>query len=124
MLLVVGSLLVAVSLCLFATLDQTSHYFPGVLVPLLVHAVGIALVFVPGTMAIMQGVPNKQTGTASGLLQMDQQIGGALGIAIIAAVYTMGAEPGRFVPGLPVAFYAAASIAVISAWIAMSLDRH
>lgn len=118
-LLVVGSLLVAVSLFLFAGLDSSSDYFPHVLVPILIHAAGIALVFAPGTMTIMQGVPIEQAGTASGLLQMDQQIGGAVGIALIAAVYTMGAKPDEFIPGMPLAFYAAGFIALLSALVAL-----
>lgn len=118
-LLVTGSLVVALSLALFATLDDSSRYAPGVLLPLLVHAVGIALVFAPGTMAIMHGVPEQDAGSASGLLQMDQQIGGALGIAIVAAIYAIGAQPGQFVPGMPQAFLGAAGIAVLAAFVAL-----
>jgi len=117
-LLTAGSILVAVSLLLLSTLDESSHYFSSVLGPLLVHAVGIALVFAPGTVAIMHGVPNEHAGTASGLLQMDQQLGGALGIAIIAAVYATGAQPDRYAAGLSAAFYAAAAIAVVAAALA------
>jgi MFS family permease len=75
-LLMTGSVIVAVSLLGFALLDNDSRYFPGVLIPLLIHAVGIAFIFAPGTVAIMHGVPEEHAGTASGLLQMDQQIGG------------------------------------------------
>lgn len=117
-LLVAGSVLVAASLLGFALLDDGSRYFPAILIPLLIHAGGLALVFAPGTVAIMQGVPEEQAGTASGLLQMDQQIGGALGIAVIAAIYAYAAVPGRFVPGLAAAFVAAALIALVAALIA------
>jgi EmrB/QacA subfamily drug resistance transporter len=118
MLLVAGSVLVAVSFGLFARMDASGNYFPSVFLPLVMHAVGIALVFAPGTVAILHEVPAHQSGAASGLLQMDQQIGGALGIAAIAAVYALGSQPGAFVPGIRDAFYAAAAIAVIAALLA------
>jgi EmrB/QacA subfamily drug resistance transporter len=117
-LLVAGSTLVAASLLGFAMLGEDDGYFPAVLIPLLVHAVGIALVFAPGTVTIMEGVPVEHAGAASGLLQMDQQIGGALGIAIITSIYTSAVEPGRYVSGFPTAFGAGGSIALVAAMIA------
>jgi sugar phosphate permease len=97
-----------------------------VLVPLLIHAVGIALIFAPGTVAILHNVPEEHAGTASGLLQMDQQIGGALGIAAITAIYAFAAMPGRFASGLPAAFGGGAGLALVAAliaWRCLSLDR-
>lgn len=119
LLLVTGSLLVGFSLLLFATLGETSGYLSGVLIPLLLHATGIALVFAPGTVAIMHGVPDQDAGSASGLLQMDQQIGGALGIAIVAAIYAIGSDASSFVAGMPQAFVGAGVIAGIAALIAL-----
>jgi EmrB/QacA subfamily drug resistance transporter len=117
-LLVAGSVVVAVSLAGFALLGENSRYFPDVLVPLLIHAVGIAFIFAPGTVAILHNVPEEHAGTASGLLQMDQQIGGALGIAAITSIYAFAAVPGRFASGLPAAFAGGAVIALVAAIIA------
>jgi MFS family permease len=117
-LLVSGSVIVAASLMGFALLTNDSRYFPDVLIPLLIHAVGIAFIFAPGTVAILHGVPEEHAGTASGLLQMDQQIGGALGIAAITSIYAFAATPGQFAPGLPTAFNAAALVAIAAAVIA------
>lgn len=117
-LLAVGSLLVAASLFGFATLGSHDGYARAVLLPLLLHAAGIALVFAPGTVAIMHGVPDAHAGAASGLLQMDQQIGGALGIAVLAAIYTVNAVPGQYVSGLPAAFVAGAVLALVAALVA------
>jgi len=100
-------------------LGSESAYFPDVLVPLVVHAIGAALVFAPGTVAIMEGVPDEHAGAASGLLQMDQQVGGALGLAIIAAVYAGNAVPGRFTAGLATAFAVAATVSLLAALVAM-----
>jgi EmrB/QacA subfamily drug resistance transporter len=122
-LLAAGSLLVAASMLGFAALGANDSYFPSVLIPLLVHAVGIAFVFAPGTVAIMRGVPDDHAGGASGLLQMDQQIGGALGIAVMASIYSMAATPGEYVSGLPAAFGGGAIIAFIAAVIAWRVVR-
>jgi EmrB/QacA subfamily drug resistance transporter len=125
-LLVAGSLTVAVSLLGFALLATDSRYFPAVLVPLLIHAVGIALVFAPGTVAIMAGVPEEHAGTASGLLQMDQQIGGAIGIAVITSICAVAATPDYFVSGLSVAFMGSAVIAfgaAVTAWRGVDVQR-
>lgn len=121
-LLASGSVLVAASLAGFALLGSHAGYFPAVLLPLLVHAVGIALVFAPGTVAIMHGVPQEHAGAASGLLQMDQQIGGALGIAVITSIYSLNSVPGQYAAGLPAAFGAGAGIALVAAvmaWVAV-----
>lgn len=116
--LAAGGLLVAVSLLGFARLGAHDAYLPYVLIPLLAHAVGIALVFAPGTVAIMDGVRDDQAGAASGLLQMDQQIGGALGIAVITAIDAAAALPGQTVSGFPAAFGAGAAIALCAAVLA------
>jgi EmrB/QacA subfamily drug resistance transporter len=122
-LLALGSLLVSASLLGFALLGEHDGYFPAVLAPLLVHAVGIGLVFAPGTVAIMHGVPDEHAGAASGLLQMDQQIGGALGIAVITSIYSVNAAPGAYTSGLAAAFSGAAVIALAAALIAWAAIR-
>ena len=123
MLLVAGSALVAASLVGFALLGAHDAYFPAVFVPLLIHAAGVALVFAPGTVAVMDGVPADHAGAASGLLQMDQQIGGALGIAAMASLYALAAVPGDYVSGLPAAFAGGAVIGLVASLVAWVLVR-
>jgi hypothetical protein len=63
-------------------------------------------------------------GTASGLLQIDQQIG-AVGIAVTTSIYALAAIPERFVSGLPLAFVGGALVALIAAifaWRGISTD--
>ncbi|MET0855765.1 MAG: MFS transporter, partial [Telluria sp.] len=123
LLLAIGSLQVAASLVGFALLGSDDGYFSGVLLALLVHAAGIALVFAPGTVAIMHGVPAQQAGAASGMLQMDQQIGGALGIAVMASLHAVAAVSGTYVSGLPAAFGGGAVIALAAGLIAWRCVR-
>jgi EmrB/QacA subfamily drug resistance transporter len=120
-LLIAGSLLVSISLLGFALLTDNSRYFPAVLLPLLIHAVGVAFIFAPGTVAILHGVPEEHAGAASGLLQMDQQIGGAIGIAITTSIYALAAMPDRYASGLPAAFISGAVIAILAALLAFRM---
>ncbi|TCQ97165.1 MFS transporter [Neorhizobium sp. JUb45] len=122
-LLALGGVLVALSFVGFAVLGGNSAYFPAVFVPLVMHAIGVALVFTPGTVAIMEGVPAEHAGAASGLLQMDQQVGGALGLAIIAAVYAGSSVPGQFTVGLGTAFAVAAVISLLATLVAIRTVR-
>ncbi|WP_408906556.1 MFS transporter [Roseomonas sp. E05] len=55
-LLATGSIIVAVSLVLFARIDASGSYRTSVLPALVLHSIGIALVFAPGTVAVMDGV--------------------------------------------------------------------
>jgi hypothetical protein len=54
---------------------------------------------------------------------MDQQIGGALVIAVIASIYSLAAVPGNHVSGLPTAFGAGAAIAMVAAVVAWRAVR-
>ncbi|CAM3975756.1 Major Facilitator Superfamily protein [Pedobacter westerhofensis] len=117
-LLVTGSLLVAASLLGFSELSSTSNYSIGVLVPLVLHSIGIALVFSPGSIVILEGIKDEDAGIASGVLQISQQIGGAIGIAAVLSVYSANVKPHDFSSGLSTAFLTAAGIALIAALIA------
>ncbi|AHL75432.1 MFS transporter [Stutzerimonas stutzeri] len=119
-LLIGGCALVSCSFIGFVLMDAQGSYMSVVLAPMFVHSLGIALVFTPGTVLIMQDVPAEQSGSASGLLQMVQQIGGALGIAVITSMYAATSVPGNFVSGLPMAFGVAALFSLLvglSSWL-------
>jgi hypothetical protein len=50
---------------------------------------------------------------------MDQQIGGALGIAVITTISAIGAVPDRFASGLPAAFAGGVVLALVAAVVAL-----
>jgi len=116
-LLVIGSILVAISLIGFSQLTNTSTYLGDVISPLLIHSIGIALVFIPGSIVILEGVNDEDAGIASGVLQISQQIGGAIGIAAITSVYTVSLQNDDFSSGLQSAFLVATGIAILAAII-------
>jgi hypothetical protein len=62
--------------------DYWHNVFPG----LIIFACGMGLTFVSGTLAATSGVPRRFSGIASGILNTSQQVGGAIGLAILSAV--------------------------------------
>ena len=57
-----------------------------VLGPSLLAAIGLGLSFVPVTIAAVTGTAPHEAGLASGLVNTAQQVGGALGLAILATI--------------------------------------
>ncbi len=92
-LLVAGPALAAAGMLVLALrLDPTSSYVAIVLPSLVVVALGMGLTFVALTSAAVAGVPEEDAGVASALLNAGQQVGGALGLAILTAVSTARTE--------------------------------
>jgi sugar phosphate permease len=61
-------------------------YVADILGPSLLAAVGLGFAFVPVTIAAVTGTRPHEAGLASGLINTSQQVGGALGLAILATV--------------------------------------
>ena len=55
--------------------------------PLLLFGIGNGLAFVPLTTAALDGVEAKDAGAASGLVNVMQQVGGSLGLAVLVTVF-------------------------------------
>ena len=83
--LLVGPGAVAIGLIALSRLQVTSGYL-DLLWPLMVVALGMGFTFVPLTLAAVSGVRHDEAGLASALLNTTQQIGGALGLAILSTI--------------------------------------
>ena len=84
--LVTGLLFVAVALAWFNQISPDGSYLADVLGPSILAGIGLGLSFVPVTIAAMSGTIPEEAGLASGLINTSQQIGGALGLAILASI--------------------------------------
>jgi EmrB/QacA subfamily drug resistance transporter len=85
--LLAGLLFVAAGLFWFSRVPATGGTFAAnVLGPSLLAAIGLGLSFVPVTIAAVTGTRPHEAGLASGLVNTAQQVGGALGLAILATV--------------------------------------
>ncbi len=85
--MLVGNLMITAGIIWSFQVDETTSYAAGLFGPLLLFGIGAGLSFVPLNVTILAGVPPQDSGAAAGLLQSMQQIGGALGIAILATVF-------------------------------------
>jgi MFS family permease len=85
--LIAGLLLIAGGLLWFAQVPAPGGtYLGNILGPSLLAAVGLGFAFVPVTIAAVTGTEPHEAGLASGLINTSQQVGGALGLAILATV--------------------------------------
>jgi EmrB/QacA subfamily drug resistance transporter len=87
-LLVAGMASLSLGLFLFTGLSAGGSYLGEVLVPSLLAALGMGFAFVPVTIAAVSGVAPREAGLASGLVNTSRLFGGALGLAILAALAT------------------------------------
>ena len=86
--LAVGMLLAVAGLTLFGTVGAHTSFFPTVFFADLMIGLGIGSAFMPLLSIAMADVPAPDAGLASGLTNVSQQIGGALGLALLATVAT------------------------------------
>jgi MFS family permease len=85
--LIAGMLLIAAGLFWFSRVRAPGGSFAAdVLGPSLLAAFGLGFSFVPVTIAAVTGVEPNEAGIASGLINTSQQVGGALGLAILATI--------------------------------------
>jgi EmrB/QacA subfamily drug resistance transporter len=85
--LIAGLVLIAGGLLWFSQVPGTGgSYAANVLGPSLLAAAGLGFAFVPVTIAAVTGTKPHEAGLASGLINTSQQVGGALGLAILATI--------------------------------------
>jgi MFS family permease len=84
--LVGGMGLVAIGLLMFSRVPVDGTFAADVLPASLVAAAGLGFSFVPVTIAAVSGVRDDDAGLASGLINTAQQIGGALGLAVLSTI--------------------------------------
>ena len=85
--MIVAPLIMAVGLWMLTGLPaERGTYFGNIFWPMMVIGLGMGALFVSATIAATNGVPEGESGLASGLINTSGQIGGALGLAILTAV--------------------------------------
>jgi EmrB/QacA subfamily drug resistance transporter len=126
-----GLLLSTVALVLFARLPVDGHYWTDLFPAFIISGLGLALAFVPMSIGALTGVSGEDAGVASGLINTNQQIGGAIGVAAVTTIATTftshyvdshtGASAlsgAALTHGFEIAFYVLAGIALAGAVVA------
>ena len=136
---IIGMSLGTVGMLLFLRLDVGGDYLTDLLPGIMLISIGMGLTFVPVTLIATSGVEAGDAGLASGLLNTSQQIGGALGLAILSTLATsrtadslaeVGGQPTAteaghaLVAGFHIAYLAAAAfLAAGAVLLAVMLKR-
>ena len=84
--LVTGMSLLTIGMLYFTQVSVGGSYVRDLLPGFLIVAVGMSFAFVSVSIAALAGIEAKDAGLASGMINTSQQIGGALGIAILSSV--------------------------------------
>jgi sugar phosphate permease len=85
--LIIGMLFITAGLLWFSRVSAPGGgYVSDVLFPSLLAAIGLGMSFVPVTIGAVTGTKPDEAGLASGLINTSQQVGGALGLAILSSI--------------------------------------
>jgi EmrB/QacA subfamily drug resistance transporter len=134
--LIFGMTLVVAGLVWFSQVSVDGGFLSDVLGPSLLAGAGLGFAFVPVTIGAVTGVRDSDAGLASGLINTSQQVGGALGLAVLSTIATSridslmatahgarGALPNALTEGFQSAFLAGAGFALLGVLAAAVLIR-
>ena len=130
--LAVGLLLIVTGLLWFSRISVGGGFTTDILGPSLLAAAGLGFSFVTTTIAAVSGVQESESGLASGLINTSQQIGGALGLAVLSTIATSrtdnllstGSNPASaLTEGFQAAFLGGAAIAALGFVLTLVLIR-
>jgi EmrB/QacA subfamily drug resistance transporter len=134
--LTAGMAFIAAALVWFSQVSVGGGFVTDILGPSLLAATGLGFAFVTTTIAAVSGVRDQESGLASGLINTSQQIGGALGLAVLATiansrtddvVASSGGDPSMLAnaltEGFQSAFLGGAAIAALGLVLTLVLIR-
>jgi EmrB/QacA subfamily drug resistance transporter len=134
----IGLALGVLGMLAFLRLDVDGSYVTDLLPGILLCSIGMGLVFVPVTLIATSGIPADDAGLASGLFNTSQQVGGALGLAVLSTLATnatsdelasLGRQPtdaetmSALVEGFHVAYLAGAIVLAVAGILLLTMLR-
>jgi EmrB/QacA subfamily drug resistance transporter len=102
---------------------STHQTYSQMIVPFLMAGAGMALVFAPSANAILSSVRTEQAGQASGANNAIREIGGVLGVAVLASVFTGAGgytSPQAFINGLLPAMWVGVAVLAAGALVVLA----
>ena len=134
--LAAGMAFIAAALFWFSQVSVGGGFTTDILGPSLLAATGLGFAFVTTTIAAVSGVRDQESGLASGLINTSQQIGGALGLAVLATIANSRTDdvmassggdpsglPNALNEGFQAAFLGGAAIAALGLVLTLVLIR-
>jgi EmrB/QacA subfamily drug resistance transporter len=130
--LAAGLLFIVAGLAWFSRVSVGGGFATDILGPSLLAAAGLGFAFVTTTIAAVSGVEESEAGLASGLINTSQQVGGALGLAVLSTVATSrtgdvlssgSGLPDALTEGFQSAFLGGAAIALLGFVLTLVLIR-
>ncbi|MEA2150878.1 MAG: hypothetical protein QOD69_2708 [Solirubrobacteraceae bacterium] len=134
--LIAGLVLISVALVWFARVPTDGSYVADLLGPMILAAIGLGMAFVPITIAAVSNISRDDSGLASGLINTSQQVGGALGLAVLGTIASTRTEhllsdahgapsaiKGALTDGFQLAFLTGAGFAILGIVLTLVLVR-
>jgi EmrB/QacA subfamily drug resistance transporter len=121
--MVAGLGLQATALAWLAGMVSPDQSYASMIAPFILAGSGMALVFAPSANAVLASVKASQTGQASGATNALRELGGVLGIAVLATVFTSYGSyttPQHYIDGLQPAMYVGAAVLAFGALTALA----
>jgi EmrB/QacA subfamily drug resistance transporter len=119
-----GLSLQAAALAWLASITSTHVAYSQMIVPFAMAGAGMALVFAPSANAVLASVRADQAGQASGANNAIREVGGVLGVAVLASVFTGAGgytSPQAFVDGLIPAVWVGVGVLAAGALVVLAL---
>lgn len=133
-LLIIGPIFLSIGLFINSQIIHVGgNYWHNVAPGLIVSGIGMGLSFVPLTLAATSGVTHQFSGIVSGVLNTAQQIGGAIGLAVLSAVAnsttrhaisTGTALPQARINGFHHGFYVSVGFAITAMLVAVAILKN
>ncbi len=125
-LLASGLALQAIAIGWLAVIITPEIAYGRLIIPFVLAGTGMALVFAPSANAVLASVRPQDAGQASGATNAIRELGGVIGVAILASVFSANgsyASPQAFTAGLTAALPVAAVVLAIGAVLALLVPR-
>jgi EmrB/QacA subfamily drug resistance transporter len=125
-LMAAGLALQAFALGWLAVLSSPSAGYGSLVPGLMAGGLGMGLVFAPSANAVLSSVGTHDAGKASGATNTIREVGGALGVSVLATVFSGAggyASPATFVDGLVPALWVGAAVLAVGALAALAVPR-
>src|SRR4051812_24420074 len=121
-LMVAGLALQSGAISLLAIVSSPTVPYSHLILPFVMAGTGMALVFAPTANAVLNAVKPQEAGQASGATNAIREVGGVLGIAVLASVFSAHgsyASPEAFTSGMTSAIWVGAAVLAVGAGVAL-----